>query len=206
MRVLVACEFSGTVRDAFSKLGHDVISCDLEPTDNPGNHYQGDVFDIINDGFDLMVAFPPCTHLAVSGAKHFEEKRKDGRQQKGVDFFLEIAKANIPKIAIENPIGIMSGIYRKPDQIVQPYHFGDPVKKTTCLWLKNLPLLKTTNDVSKDVEYYTSAKGAKMSAWYAKQIVIDGKKYGYNTKEFKKHRSTTFLGLANAMAEQWGSL
>ena len=115
MKVLVACEYSGTVRDAFIAHGHDAISCDLLPTDKPGPHYQGDVFDIIDDGFDLMIAHPPCTHLAVSGARHFAAKRADGRQQEGIEFFMRLASSEIPRIAIENPICIMSSIWRKPD-------------------------------------------------------------------------------------------
>jgi site-specific DNA-cytosine methylase len=204
MRVLIACEFSGTVRDAFAKLGHDVISCDLEPTEKPGNHYQGDVFDIINDGFDLMIAFPPCTHLAVSGARHFEQKRKDGRQQQGIDFFLKIAYANIPKIAIENPVGIMSSHYKKPHQIIQPWHFGDKAQKTTCLWLKNLPPLQHTNIVDKG-DFYITPGGKKMPAWMC-DPAVNGKKLGYNTPEIKKIRNKTFQGIADAMAAQWGNL
>ena len=166
MRVLVACEYSGAVRDAFIKKGHNAVSCDILPTDNPGPHYQGDVFDIIDDGWDLMIAFPPCTHLAVSGAKHFAKKREDGRQQQGIDFFLKIANANIPKIAVENPVGIMSNVFRKPDQIIQPWQFGDMAQKTTCLWLKNLPLLRHTNIVDKG-EFYISPSGKKLPKWYS---------------------------------------
>ena len=110
MKILIACEYSGAVREAFKNIGHDVTSCDIKPSEILGNHYQGDIFDIINDGWDMMIAFPPCTHLAVSGAKHFEQKRKDGRQQEGINFFMKIVNANIPKIAVENPIGIMSNI------------------------------------------------------------------------------------------------
>lgn len=206
MRVLIACEYSGTVREAFKKNGHDVTSCDLEKTDIPGNHYQGDVFDIINEGWDMMIAFPPCTHLAVSGARHFKQKIADGRQQQGINFFMALANASIPRIALENPVGIMSRLYKKPTQIIQPFEFGDPVRKTTCLWLKNIPPLAPTNDVSSQVLYYESPQGKKMSDWYARQLVIDGKKYGYNTPQFKKHRSKTFQGIADAMAAQWGIL
>lgn len=134
MRILVACEFSGTVRDEFKRMGHYAMSCDLLPTERPGEHYQGDVFDIINDGWDMMIAFPPCTHLAVSGARHFAVKRKDGRQQQGIDFFLMLTKTIIPKWAIENPIGIMSRVYRKPDQIIQPWQYGHGETKATCIW------------------------------------------------------------------------
>jgi len=203
MKILIACEFSGTVREAFTKLGHDVTSCDIEPTDIPGKHYQGDIADIINDGWDMMIAFPPCTHLAVSGARHFEQKRKDGRQQQGIDFFMSMINAPIPKIAVENPIGIMSSLYRKPDQIVQPYHFGHEASKATCLWLKNLPLLKHDNVVGKG-EVFTSSTGKKYPAWSHDAIDANGKKIGYNTPEIKKIRNKTFQGIADAMANQWG--
>ena len=120
MKILVACEFSGTVRDAFIKNGHEAMSCDLEATEVPGPHYQGNVMDVINQDWDLMIAFPPCTHLAVSGARHFVTKKADGRQQQGIKFFLQMVNAKIPRIAIENPIGIMSNLYKQPTQIIQP--------------------------------------------------------------------------------------
>lgn len=141
MKVLIGCEYSGILRDEFAARGHDAMSCDLLPTEKPGKHYQGDVRDILNDGWDMMIAHPPCSHLAVSGAAWFEQKRKDGRQQQGIDFFMLLVNAPIERIAIENPIGIMSTVYRKPDQIVNPFNFGDPVRKPTCLWLQNLPKL-----------------------------------------------------------------
>jgi len=149
MKVLIACEFSGTVREAFRNLGHDAWSCDLEPTEIPGNHIQGNVLDILNDGWDLMIAHPPCTHLASSGARHFAKKIADGRQQQGIDFFMELVNSNIPKYAIENPIGIMSTKYRKPDQIINPWEYGHETTKATCLWLKGLPKLQPTNIVGK---------------------------------------------------------
>jgi len=151
---------------------------------------------IINDGWDMMIAFPPCTHLAVSGARHFEQKRKDGRQQQGIDFFMQMINAPIPKIAVENPIGIMSSIYRKPNQIIQPYHFGHEASKATCLWLKNLPLLNHTNVVSKG-EFVTFPSGKRMTKWYA-----DSAKNNAVTRT--KIRNTTFQGIADAMATQWG--
>jgi len=203
VKILIACEFSGTVREAFNKLGHDVTSCDIEPADIPGKHYQGDVLDIINDGWDMMIAFPPCTHLAVSGARHFEQKRKDGRQQQGIDFFMQMINAPIPKIAVENPIGIMSSLYKKPNQIIHPYHFGHEASKSTCLWLKNLPLLKHTNVVSKG-EFYISPNGKRMPVWSHDVADANGKKIGYNTPEIKKIRNKTFQGIADAMADQWG--
>ena len=183
--MLVACEYSGVVRDAFLRRGHDAMSCDLLPTDAPGPHYQGDVLDIINDGWDLMLAFPPCNHLAVSGAKHFAAKRADGRQQQGIDFFMSIANVEgISKIAIENPIGIMSRLYRKPDQIIQPWQFGHGETKATCLWLKGLPLLMPTNIVSgREARVHKMAPGP--NRW--------------------KERSRTMSGIAAAMATQWGS-
>jgi site-specific DNA-cytosine methylase len=191
MRVLVACEYSGTVRDAFAKLGHDAWSCDILPTDAPGQHYQCDIMEVLGKGWDLMIAFPPCTHLAVSGARHFAKKRADGRQQQGIDFFLQIINANIPKIVVENPVGIMSTLYRKPDQIIQPWQFGDTAQKTTCLWLKDMPPLQHTNIVDKG-EFYTAPSGKRLPKWYS-----DNKS--------AKARSKTFQGIADAMAQQWGS-
>ena len=149
MRVLVACEFSGIVRDAFTAKGHEAMSCDLLPTEKPGPHYQGDIMDILHEDWDMIIAFPPCTHLAVSGSKYFAQKIADGRQQQGIDFFMAFVNAPCRKIAIENPIGIMSSKYRKPDQIIQPYEFGHPESKKTCLWLKGLPPLMATNILSK---------------------------------------------------------
>lgn len=185
MRVLVACEFSGTVRDAFIRGGHEAMSCDLEPTDKPGPHYQGDIFDIINDKWDLMIAHPPCTHLAVSGARHFAAKRADGRQQFAIDFFMKLANTDIPKYAIENPISIMSSQWRKPDQIIQPWQYGHGETKATCLWLKGLPLLKPTN-------------------------IVDGREPRVHkmppSADRWKLRSMTYQGIADAMASQWGAV
>jgi len=194
MKILIACEYSGRVRDAFIRMGHDAMSCDLLPTDSPGPHYQGDVFDVIGDGWDLMIAHPPCTHLAVSGARHFEAKRADGRQQEGIDFFLKIANAPINKIAIENPVGIMSGIYRKPSQVIHPKYFGDPVNKATCLWLKGLPRLNATNIV--EPEMVTLKNGKRFSKW--------DYEISFDRKNRAKLRSKTFPGIAKAMAQQWG--
>jgi hypothetical protein len=183
MRVLVACEYSGRVRDAFTALGHDAMSCDLLPTDAPGKHYQGDVFDIINDGWDLMVAHPPCTHLAVSGARHFAAKQASGVQQEALAFVQRLLDAPISKIALENPISIISSRIRKPDQIIQPWQFGHGETKATCLWLKGLPLLKPTNIVDG-----REAKVHKMPP----------------SPDRWKLRSTTYQGIADAMAQQWG--
>jgi site-specific DNA-cytosine methylase len=196
MKVLVACEFSGTVRDAFIRNGHEAMSCDLEPTDVPGPHYQGNVMDIINDGWDLMIAHPPCTHLAISGARHFAKKIADGRQQQGIDFFMLLANSNIPRYAIENPVGIMSSKWRKPDQIIQPWQYGHNTTKATCLWLKGLSLLKPTDIVDKG-SVWTAKSGKRMSQWYYESSRLPA-------KEREKMRNKTFQGIADAMANQWG--
>ena len=181
-KVLIACEYSGTVRDAFIAMGHEAMSCDLLPTDVPGPHYQGDVFDIINDGWDLMIAHPPCTHLAVSGARHFEAKKESGVQDEALAFVQALLDAPIDCIALENPISIISSRIRKPDQIIQPWQFGHGETKATCLWLKNLPKLTPTNIVSG-----REAKIHKMSSGPLRW----------------KLRSTTYKGIAAAMAQQW---
>ena len=184
MKVLIACEYSGAVRDAFIELGHEAMSCDLLPTDVPGPHYQGDIRDVLDYPFDLMVAHPPCTHLSVSGARHFEEKRKDGRQQSAVAFFMMLAKADIPRIAIENPICIMSSVWRKPDQVIQPWQYGHGETKATALWLKCLPTLQPT-----DVVPGREARIHKMPP----------------SPDRWKLRSATYAGIAKAMAEQWSN-
>ena len=183
MRVLVACEYSGAVRDAFTKGGHDAMSCDLLPTETEGPHYQGDVRDVLNYPWDLMVAHPPCTHLSVSGARHFEAKRMDGRQQSAVSFFMALARAPIPRIAIENPVCVMSSLWRKPDQVIQPWQYGHGETKATCLWLKGLPRLRPTEIVDgREARVHRMPPGAER--W--------------------KERSRTFAGIADAMAQQWG--
>jgi len=170
-----------TVRDAFIAQGHDAISCDLLPTDAPGPHYQGDVRDILNDGFDLMIAHPPCTHLAVSGARWFKDKQKE--QAEALDFVRLLLNAPIDKIALENPISIISSRIRKPNQIIQPWQFGHGETKATCLWLKNLPCLVPTNIVEG-----REAKVHRMSP----------------SPDRWKLRSATYKGIAQAMAKQWG--
>ena len=202
-RVLVACEESQAVTKELRKLGHESFSCDLLPCSggHPEWHIKGDVTKQFNKGWDMMIAFPPCTNLAVSGAAHFEKKKADGRQQKSIDFFMEFVHAPIDKIAIENPIGIMSGIYREPDQIIQPWMFGDKAQKSTCLWLKNLNKLEPTNIVDKGEFFeFTSKKGEKkrMPMWYYKALQ-DAK----TPSERSTLRSKTFLGIAKAMAEQF---
>ena len=182
MKVLIACEYSGTVRDAFIAQGHEAISCDLLSTDANGPHYQGDVRDILGDGFDLMIAHPPCTHLAVSGARWFKDKQTE--QAEALDFVRLLLGASIEKIALENPISIISSCIRKPDQIVQPWQFGHGETKATCLWLKNLPLLKPTNIVEgREAKVHRMSPGP--DRW--------------------KLRSLTYKGIAQAMADQWGN-
>jgi hypothetical protein len=183
MKVLIACEYSGVVRDAFIDNGHDAMSCDLLPTDSPGNHYHGNVFDVINDGWDLMIAHPPCTHLAVSGARWFKDKVKE--QAESLEFVRRLMDAPIDRIAIENPISIISSRIRKPEQIIQPWMFGHGETKATCLWLKNLPKLTPT-----DIVEGREARIHKMSP-------------GPNRW---KERSKTYQGIAIAMANQWGTL
>jgi len=182
MRVLVACEFSGIVRDAFRARGHAAWSCDLLPSEREGPHIQGDVLALLDDGWDLMIAHPPCTHLSVSGAKHFAEKRADGRQGKALAFVRALLDAPIPRIALENPVSIISTEIRKPDQIIQPWQFGHGETKATCLWLKNLPSLTPTNIVEgREARVHRMAPGP--NRW--------------------RERSRTFQGIADAMAEQW---
>ena len=197
MRVLVACEESQVVTSAMRALGVEAYSCDLIPCSggHPEWHILGDVGPVLGQSWDLIVAFPPCTHLAVSGAKWFAAKRKDGRQQQGIDFFLSIANANCHRIAIENPVGIMSSIWRKPDQIIQPYEYGDPFSKKTCLWLKNLPQLTPTQLVDKG-ESITFTSGKSMPKWYADAFRLP-------PAERAAVRSRTFLGIGRAMAAQW---
>ena len=185
LRVLIACEFSGIVRDAFIKRGHDAISCDLLPTEKPGPHYQGDVMDVIDDGFDLMIAHPPCTRLSNSGVRWLHERNLWGEMRVSAEFFRSLLESNIEKIGIENPIPhkyAVEIIGRKYDQIIQPYQFGHGETKATCLWLKNLPLLEPTNEVSgREHRIHRMAPGIDRA----------------------KNRSRTFQGIADAMAEQW---
>ena len=181
MRILVACEYSATVREAFAAKGHEAVSCDLLPTEIPGPHYEGNVLDILYDKWDLMIAHPPCTHLAVSGARWFKDKQVE--QKEALAFVRELLNAPIGKIALENPISIISSKIRKPDQIIQPWMFGHGETKATCLWLKGLPLLQPTN-------------------------VVDGREARVHkmppSPDRWKERSRTFKGIAQAMADQWG--
>lgn len=201
MRILIACEFSGIVRDAFIKRGHKAISCDILPTESPGPHYQGDVFYIINDGFDMMIAHPPCTYLSNCGNKWFGEKYKnrfpnrERDRDMAVDFFIRLAEAPIAKICMENPVGALSTRYKKPTQIIQPYNFGHDVRKATCLWLKGLEPLNSTKIVSPNIK--TNNNGKTASVFHDKCLALP-------QAERSKARSRTFTGIAEAMAEQWG--
>ena len=185
MKVLVACEYSGVVREAFSQRGHDATSCDLLPTEIPGKHIQGDVLEVIKqEQFDLMIAHPPCTDLAVSGAKWFKEKRADGRQQRALEFVQQLLDAPIPMIALENPVSVISTYIRPADQYIQPWEHGHGETKKTGLWLKGLPLLRPTNIV----------EGREQKVWKMPP-----------SENRWKDRSRTYQGIADAMAEQWGS-
>jgi hypothetical protein len=198
MKILVACEYSGTVRDAFIRVGHEAISCDLLPTDAPGPHYQGDVMDIIGDGWDLMVAHPPCTYLSVSGMHWTTRGLRDPQlTEDALEFVRQLMAAPIQRIAIENPVSVISSRIRKPDQIITPYQFGHDASKKTCLWLKGLPLLRPTQ--------------------FIEPRIVNGKpRWGNQTDSGQnklppsadrwKIRSETYTGIANAMADQWGSL
>ena len=192
MKVLIACEYSGAVRDAFINNGPDAMSCDLLPTDVDGPHYQGDVFDVINDGWDLMIAHPPCTHLAVSGARWFKDKVKE--QAESLEFVRRLMDAPIDKIAIENPISIISSRIRKPEQIIQPWMFGHPEAKATCLWLKGLPTLSATDVLTKPE-----------CGYWSNQTPSGQNKLG-PSKDRWKERSKTYQGIATAMANQWGAV
>ena len=186
MRVLVACEYSGRVRNAFRARGHEAWSCDLLPAEDESPfHHEADVFVVLDQTkpWDMLIAHPPCTHLAVSGARHFEEKRADGRQQEAIDFFLRLAGLPIPRIAIENPVCIMSGLWREPDQVIQPWMFGHGETKATCLWLKGLPPLLPTKVVP-GREPRVHRMPPSPDRW--------------------KERSRTYEGIAEAMAQQWG--
>lgn len=190
MKILIACEFSGIIREAFAKLGHDAWSCDLLDTEIPGKHIIGDVELVLNKGWDLMIAHPPCTHLAVSGARYFKYKRKE--QQQALDFVSLLMNAPINKICIENPVSIISTRIRKPDQIIHPWQFGHQENKKTCLWLKNLPLLTETNNVRQNMCFLPNKISNRIH-------------YASPSKDRWKLRSRTYQGIANAMAKQWSN-
>lgn len=206
MKVLIACEYSGIVRDAFLAKGHDAISCDLLPTESPGPHYQGDVFDIINNGFDMMIAHPPCTYISYAATACWDNPGRSKLRLEALMFFNELLNCNIAKICIENPQGCADSVIRKADQVINPYYFGDPHLKRTHLWLKNLPLLQyqlednlfgKRTSVDRPEPIYTDIKGKK-------RYFTDSKGgYNGNGKSFKK-RSMFWPTIAKAMAEQWG--
>ena len=196
MKVLVACEYSGIVRDAFTSKGHDAWSCDILPTESPGNHFQGDVLKHLDKGWDLMIAHPPCTHLAVSGARWFTEGKKPWSLQiEALDFVRKLLDAPIDKIALENPVSVISTKIKKPNQIIQPFEYGHDVTKKTCLWLKNLPNLKPTKIVKPDI---VLVNGKKMSRMHYESFKLP-------SKERSKVRSKFYTGIAKAMANQWGN-
>lgn len=184
MKILVACEESQAVTIELRRIGHEAYSCDIIPCSggHPEWHLQVDALELLKMKWDMILAFPPCTHLAVSGARYFEKKRKDGRQQAAIDFFMRFANADCPKIAIENPVGIMSTVWKKPDQIIQPWQFGHGETKKTCLWLKGLPPLIPTEIV----------EGREQRIWKMPP-----------SEDRAKNRAKTFPGIARAMAEQW---
>ena len=206
MKVIVACEFSGVVRDAFLRWGHDAISCDILPSLTEGPHIQGDIRSVDLSRFDLMIAHPPCTDLAVSGERHFHPryddagnvvsvgKIADGRQGWALDFVRWLMDAPVERIAIENPISVISSQVRKPDQVIQPYQFGHPTTKATCLWLKNLPKLTPTDIV--EPEYGYTKTGKKYDKWWLWTSSLPH-------PQREHERSKTFQGIAEAMAEQW---
>jgi site-specific DNA-cytosine methylase len=192
LKVLIACEYSGVVREAFRKQGHDATSCDLLPTEVSGSHYTGSVLDILYDGWDLLIAHPPCTHLAVSGARWFKDKQQE--QAEALEFVRVLLNAPIRRKCVENPVSIISSRIRKPSQVIQPWWFGEPAFKATCLWLEGLPLLAPTNKLT------PPAKGTpEHKAWSAIHLAPPG-------PDRWKFRSRTFQGIADAMASQWGSL
>lgn len=197
MKILCACEESQAVTIELRKLGHEAFSCDILPCSggHPEWHLQQDVTPLLQESWDMIIAFPPCTDLAVSGAKWFEAKRADGRQQRSIDFFMLFANVDCPRVAIENPISIMSTVWRKPDQIIQPWMFGHEYQKSTCLWLKGLPLLEPTAIVDKG-EFTITKSGKKLPKWLSSASGSHDGTRGHN-------RSKTFEGVARAMAEQW---
>lgn len=202
MRVLVACEFSGRVREAFAKRGHDTWSCDLLPTEISGHHIQGDVLSILGDGWDLMIAHPPCIYLSYVGIRHWNKLGRKKKREAAMAFFLALINAPIERICVENPVGLPNTEYRKPDQLIHPYYFGEPYQKRTCLWLKGLPKLKYEETIIEKPKPLYFSKGKKTKGkpinW------VEGLMCLGSHEDRQKARSKTFQGIANAMAEQWG--
>jgi site-specific DNA-cytosine methylase len=203
MRVLVACEFSGIVREAFRRRGHKAWSCDLRESELPGRHFVDDALAVIrNHSWDMVLAFPPCTHLCSSGAVYWPAKQKDGRQQTALEFVLLLNAPQVSRVCIENPVGILSTKWRKPDQIIQPFQFGEPYYKRTCLWLRGLPKLIPTKVVEPIAHWHGGVRrgGIKKDGTRTPSKLPTMLKYG------ERDRSRTFQGIADAMAEQWGKL
>lgn len=201
-RVLVACEFSGVVRDAFVAKGHEAWSCDLLPTERPGNHYQGDVRDMLSEQWDLIIAHPPCTYLSYAANRVWNAPGRAELRESALQFFMLFTSHPCEHVCVENPVGLPNTVYRKPDQIIHPYYFGQPVQKRTCLWLKNLPILVPTKMLPKPEPLYicqgVKSKGKRIN-W------CEGIR-GLNKEHRSKARSRTFEGIATAMADQWGHL
>lgn len=206
MKILIACELSGTVRDAFEDKGHDAWSCDIEPTDSKqtrksGKHIQGNIMEILSQRWDMMIAFPPCTYLTYAATRHWNNPGRAEKREAAMEFFMSLVNANIDKICIENPVGYPNTVYRKPDQIIHPYYFGDPFQKRTCFWLKGLsPLDYRDTIIDKPAPMYI-CNGKKCKG---KAIGWTEGLRGMSSKERSKARSKTFQGIADAMAEQWG--
>jgi hypothetical protein len=205
VRVLVACEYSGRVRDAFIRRGHNAVSCDILPSDAPGPHLQGDVRRLLGHQWDLVIAFPPCTHLSLAGAVHWKAKQADGRQRAAAEFFMAMINAPAAHVAVENPRGIMTKLYRPPDQVVEPWWFGDPYAKKTCLWLKGLPPLEADSIVT-PVGRVATGGGSWRTDTAAGRTAMSAYEDSEGRKNRAKVRSRTFPGIARAMADQWGNV
>lgn len=199
MRILVACEMSGRVREAFSAAGHDAWSCDILPTETPGNHIQGDVLAVLHDGWDMMIAHPPCTYLSVAGNRWLKQPGRTESRQEAYEFVMRLWEAPIERVAIENPLGYLNTAWRKPDQTIHPYYFGDPFRKRTCLWLRGLPCLLWSRSGAIEPAPMFYSKGEKTKGkpiHWCEGIGSRG----------SKDRSRTFPGIAAAMADQWGDV
>lgn len=198
MRILIACEFSGRVRDAFAAAGHDAWSCDILPTETPGNHIQGDVLAVLDDGWDMMIAHPPCTYLSSVGNRHLKQPGRIEKRQAAYEFVMRVWEAPIDRVAVENPVGYLNTAWRKPDQIIEPYYFGDRVKKATCLWLRGLPCLEGNKRAAyPEPEFYSEGEKTKGKAIHWCEAV--------KSKD-SSERARTFPGIAAAMADQWGTI
>ena len=199
-RILLACECSGRVRDSFLARGFDAMSCDIKPTEVPGPHYQGSVFDVLNNEWDMLIGHPPCTYLTYAGTRHWNKPGRDKLREDGLRFFLALYNAPIKHVAIENPVGYPNTVFRKPDQIIHPYYFGDSVQKRTCLWTRNLPRLKYEHTIVAKPEPMYICQGEKCKGkkiYWCEGIRGEGNR--------ATARSRTFAGIANAMADQWGA-